>query len=351
MPSAPSQYLALAFADVPGRRRSRVAWTVLAGLAVASLAGMVLYRGFLPELELADDGFQAQLFYIGSLIGDGRIVDAAMDKALIAVHAVRLAAAAPLMAAETLFGPMGSLALLLLLLLPLVYRSLVMSDRWWALLPLALPFVVSGRSVMVAAGVGYVILFLLQPKARAWALWLGVWLANLSSASVLTSILLLVFVARADRRSSLARLHGAGALVLLLLSFTASLIDKLDGFTSGDAGYEAHAFDSENVVLAILSRATLLVSLTEGQYLRAAVYLAIAVFLVFKLASLMRDPRARLSRRVLLCCFSGVLMEGLGLFALFFPLFWLLLGQRRRRAGATGLPPPTRPAPLGGQIG
>lgn len=350
MPTA--QHLTVAFAGTPGRRTSGLVFTSIAGVVMAALAGLFLFRGFLPDLDAADDGFRTQLFYMGSLLSDGGFAAALADNALIGVHAARFMAAAPFLAAEAAAGPIGSLSLLLLLLLPLVYRSLVLRNRWWAMLPLALPFAVSGRSVLVAAGIGYVILFLLRPKARCWALWLGALLANLSSASVLTSMLLLLFVERADRRSNWARLHGAGVLALLLLSFLASLSEKLGGFSAGESGYEAHAFDSDNVALAVLGRATLLVSLAEGQYLRAIVYLAIAVFLVFKLASLMRDPHARLSRRVLLCCFSGLLMEGLGIFALFFPLFWLVISTRRARRPRM-LPPPASPggAAAGGRVG
>ncbi|MBX3625492.1 MAG: hypothetical protein KF892_10800 [Rhizobacter sp.] len=301
----------------------------LIAVLVVLVAGLFVYEGFLPPVDASEDGFQAQLLYVGSLLSDGELFSGAEDSSLVWVHLARLFAVSPFVSIELALGSAGSLVLLLLLLLPLVRYPV--EDKWspMQLVPLMLPLLVSGRSVLVSVGVAYVLIYLLRRDSGAWNLWLGLGFANLSSASVMTSLLLLVFV-NSEKTSKLgARLHWAAALFVLGLSFLASLIDKYQGFQVGSAGYEAHAFTSESLVLSIVSRSTLLVSFVEGQYMRFIVYLVIAAYLGFKLVSLLRDKEAQKGRHVLLCCFPGVLMEGLGVLALFFPLVWLMSGWRR----------------------
>lgn len=331
------------------RRRPHVlpVFPYVLAVLVVLLAGLVAYKGFLPPVDASEDGFQAQLLYVGSLLRDGELFSGAEESFLIWVHLARLFAVSPFVSIELVLGSPGSLVLLLLLLLPLVRYPV--EDKWspMQLVPLMLPLLVSGRSVLVSVGVAYVLIYLLRRDSGAWNLWLGLGFANLSSASVMTSLLLLVFV-NSEKTSKIgARLHRVAALVVLGLSFLASLIDKYEGFQVGSAGYEAHAFTSESLVLSIVSRSTLLVSFVEGQYLRFIVYLGIAAYLGFKLVSLLRDKEAQKGRHVLLCCFPGVLMEGLGVLALFFPLVWLVSGWRRdllevprpRRFRPRGAPP------------
>lgn len=58
--------------------------------------------------------------------------------------------------------------------------------------PSFLPLFVSGRSVLVAIGVGYIIFYLHENRSHL-KLWLGVLLIDLSSTLVFISLLLLIF--------------------------------------------------------------------------------------------------------------------------------------------------------------
>ncbi|CAN7187832.1 hypothetical protein [Rhizobacter sp. LjRoot28] len=289
------------------------------------LVGLRVHVGFLPPVEsLADDGFQSQMLYVLALLQEGNVVEGAAEGSLIWVHLGRLFAVAPFIGLDAVVGPLGSMVLLELALLPLVLASGAPGRRVLTLAPLALPLALSGRSVLVAVGVGYVILYLVRSDSRSWLLWLGIAFANLSSASMIAVATLLIFV----RQPAVSRRQGARllALVLVGLSLAASIIDKLGGFQSGAEGYGAHSIESNNLLLAVLSRGTLLVSLVEGQYARSVAYLLVAGYLLYKLMVLLRNPRAVLARRIILCCIPGVFLEGLGVVALLFPLLWLITG-------------------------
>jgi hypothetical protein len=316
------------------------------------LLGLRFYVGFLPDVGEAGDGFQSQILYIGSVLREGELLEATAENPLILVHLGRLAAVSVFLAVESVVGPSASLFLLLILLLPLVALCRRSVHRFVALLPLGLPLFISGRSVLVAAGVGYLLLFALSARGRKGMLWIGTLFANLSSASVLASILLLSFVRPDGRQSTSSLVQRALALAALAVSFGVSALDKSAGFKSGDVGYEAQpTFDSDNLFLIVLGRSTVIISLADGQYARAIVYLAIETFLLMKIVLLLRDSRMSLERRVLFCCLPGIFLEGLGVLAMFFPLVWLLLGVSftahlgRQQVGAPAAPPTRRRRP------
>jgi hypothetical protein len=316
-------------AGAPGRRthisNTSAEWLTM---LLVWLCGLVMYRGFLPELVDATDGFRSQIFFVLGLITDGSLLEVASENPLMWVHVGRLVAVAPFLGIEFVLGPAASLPLLLLLLLPLTRFAASSPHRMLRLLPLALPLFVSGRSVLVAAGLGYAVIFLTQPRARTWGLWLGTLFANLSSASVLASILMLLFVRAPSARRHAVVWQRLLVLLVLVMSFIASALDKAAGFSEGGEGYQAATFDSDNLFLIAIGRSTLLISLAEGDYLRAVVYFAIQAYLLLKIASLLVEPRLKLERRVLLCCVPGIFLEGLGVLAMFFPLVWLLLRVR-----------------------
>lgn len=306
-------------------------WVMLVSLAVLA-AGVLTGFQFLPAVE-GGDGFAMQISYVGSLLQGGELLASLDEGLLLLVHAARVAAVAPFLAAETLVGPAISLLMLLALLWPLTRVPGSRAHTALGLVPLLLPLAVSGRSVLVAVGVGYVVMHLLE-RRYGWMLWLGALLVNLSSASVLMALVVLLVGehsrVRLPRGLAWQRIV---VVVLLVASLGISLADKLAGFTAGSVGYEPHAFDSDNALLAVFSRSTLFVSLVEGQYLRALAYGAIALLLGIKLISALANPRQRVARRIVLCCAPGILLEGLGVIAMVFPLVWLLRGfaaDRRR---------------------
>jgi len=293
--------------------------------------GLWAYRGFLPRADALEDGFQSQLLYVASLLGGGALWDEMWRAPLVCVHFVRLIGVMPFVGPELLVWPKASLPVLLLAMWPLVRGRHQMNVSNRVLLALFLPLLVSGRGVLVAISVGYVILYLARVEKSKWFLWVGALFANLSSASVLVVILLLLFF----RRGAAAQVRRDGVdqdwsrrliLLLLMLSFLASLVDKLHGFGGGEVGYEGYSSSSHNVLVAILSRSTLWVSVVEGQYLRAAAYSAIFSLFFVKLMSIMRRSGNEGARRLMLCCLPGIFMEGLGVWAMFFPLIWLALG-------------------------
>lgn len=157
-------------------------------------------------------------------------------------------------------------------------------------------------------------------------LWFGALCANLSSASVLMALLLLLF-ARPRQPLAQRQWFQQSAVVLLLgLSLAVSVADKIAGFQGGETGYEAQAFGADNVFLTAISRATLLISFAEGQLARALVYSAIAAILLFNLTVKLRGKRSKGMRRVLLCGLPGIFLEGLGVVGLLVPLTWVFAG-------------------------
>lgn len=292
---------------------------------VLMLIGGAWFRiKFLPMTESGSDGFQEQLEYIVFILQDGTLGEEIAENWLLLIHVGRLLVVTPFLALEKWLGPIAQLCLLLLTLLPLVRLTFTDHPFLVSLLPLLLPFAVSGRSVLVTAGVAYIILFMLSERGRPWMLWFGLLAANLSSASVLIALLLLLFsqpLSTCVRRHELQR---GLAIILLLVSFFASAADKFTGFQTGEAGYES-TVSSGNPLLAALSRSTLIVSFEEGQYLRAVVYTVVAIYLLSKVAMLMAAPEAIGRRRMMLCCLPGIFLEGLGVLAMGFPLYWLLI--------------------------
>ena len=250
------------------------------------------------------------------------------DSLLPLLHVVRLANVFPFLAVEEAIGPIGPVALLLLLLLPLARVPGSRNQSLLTLIPLFLPILVSGRSVLVAIAVGFVVMSIIE-RHRNWMLFAGALLANLSSASVLMCIILLAVGDVKDFRNPLSRSQRIQRLIvfaLLLVSFGLSAVDKFTGFGSGDAGYAAHAFATDNIFLQVISRSTIAVSIVEGQYMRSLAYGGIAALLILKFLLAFTNPRQRIARRVVICCIPGLLLEGLGVIAMVFPFIWLLRG-------------------------
>jgi hypothetical protein len=185
---------------------------------------------------------------------------------------------------------------------------------------------VSGRGVLVAVAVGYVVMSIFE-KRQQWMLWVGILFANLSSASVLICLLILT-LARINRGKKLLtngqRIQHLIILCLLFVSLSLSIIDKVGGFAAGGAGYESHAFNSDSFFLQVISRSTLAVSFSEGQYLRLVAYGMISVALIMIFFSTFLIRKKSDARKILYCCVPGIFLEGLGVLAMTFPLIWVL---------------------------
>lgn len=305
-------------------------WGLLIAFATV-LAGVASGYQFLPQAEFGD-GFAMQISTAQILFIQWGGSDLLDESWLPLVHVARLVAVTPFLVTESVFGAFGPLALLLLLLWPLTQMPLNPGRSFFTLLPLLLPVLVSGRSVLVAVSVGLIAMHLIESR-HSWMLWVGGILCNLSSASVLMVLLLLLFSkTNRDRVKLTARILMQRIIVfaMLLSSLAVSALDKIVGFSEGNIGYQAHAFDTENLLLQVISRSTLAVSLFEGQYMRAFVYVVIAALLLASLFMALCRPNQHIGRRIVLCCAPGILLEGLGAMAMLFPLIWLL------RAGPIG---------------
>lgn len=304
-------------------KRERVGQIIAA--IVALVIGVVVNYHFLPGADV-DDGFSAQIGYVFGLFQADNIFGGLQENWLLLVHIVRVLAVIPFVYLEAWLGPAASLTLLLVLLLPLARVPGYRNQNLFALVPVFLPLFVSGRSVLVAIGVGYIVFYLHENRSHL-KLWLGVLLVNLSSASVFISLLLLIFwKSKFNFNNGPMSWSRLAAVVVLLGSFAISMLDKISGFQSGEVGYEGYGVDSDNILLVILSRSTLFFSFFEGQYLRVAAYGSIGAFLLFKLIALVFDQRSPIARRMVLCCLPGLFVEGLGVLAMVFPLTWLLTG-------------------------
>jgi len=296
----------------------------LAFLAVVAMGSFVLNVHFLPIAEFGEDGFQSQLFRVlVSFQQDSLLVDGA-ENPLVFVHILRTLAVAPFLIAEAFAGAPAQLTMLCMVLIPLVRRMHRQSGSLFSLLPLVLPLAISGRAVLVAAGIAYIVTYLLSPRASRLYLILGGLWVMLSSASILMALLLLAFATSRDR----TRHYGMTRWFMMLalaLALGASAADKIVGFQSGQAGYAANGIDSNNVVLVALSRSTVITSFIDGNYLRGLVYGLLSLYVLAKAVVLMISPGRGEMRRIVLCCLPGVPMEGLGMLALIFPLLWLFI--------------------------
>ncbi|HOY69304.1 MAG TPA: hypothetical protein PL131_01530 [Methylotenera sp.] len=281
---------------------------------------------FLPYSESAIDGFQSQMRHASEVLTGEASLDNDDGSGLEFVHIVRYIGVSPFLLLEVWLGTYASLTLLLcciLLVARPIYKEHPSVIR---LLPFTLPLFLSGRSVLVALGVACIILSIYNYKHRYWMLWAGLIWVNLSSASVLSAIFLLIFLKpNHQQNNKVYNLQTKLALLLLILSLLASLINKYYGFQSGAAGYEAYETSTDNLLLTALSRSTLLVSLAEDQYLRGFAYLTVIVYLLYLMFFSIFFGRDKNNRTMLLCCISGIFFEGLGVVALFFPLFWVFL--------------------------
>lgn len=299
----------------------------LVAFVVFAIGTFYLDFSFFPDSESASDGFQSQIIHASEILAGETSLDNEDGSGLEYVHIVRLIAVSPFLLLDDWLGAYAALFLLLCFILLVVRPIYKEKPSIIRLLPFTLPFFLSGRSVLIALGVAFIILSIYNYKHRYWMLLAGLLCVNLSSASVLSAIFLLIFLKpKHQQNNKFYNLQTKLALFLLILSLLASVINKYYGFQSGSAGFEAYEVSTDNLFLSVISRSTLLVSFADNQYLRGFTYLIILVYLLYRilLSSFYRHDKN--IRTMLLCCVSGVFLEGLGVIALFFPLYWVFLG-------------------------
>jgi hypothetical protein len=287
-------------------------------MMLAGLIAVFIPRTFLEldEVSILTDGFASQVMYVLNVLGSGS--DLSDEKALFFVHMVRTLVAVVFQFANAIGGPVLEVLLLSLLVWPVLDLFVGRPRRLIGLVLFFLVFLISFRSVLVCVSVGYLFLYQLRSKKNIFLL-ASFFFSSLSSGAVLLCVLLLA------RNGRQVFTRGVGYLtyaVLMVTSLAISLADKFDGFNAGDAGYEATIGNSTGIVAAI-SRNTIIVSILEGNYVRAAVYGFIAVMLLVFLVSSFLRPQTRWYRYILVAGLPVLGMEGLGVVALIIPLLMI----------------------------
>lgn len=294
----------------------RLTLTLLVGVL-----GYFLPRTFLTldEITVYSDGYANQVFYVLTVLQSGG--DMFQESPLFFIHLVRTGVALFFQAINAMGGPVLEVLVLSLLVWPVLDLFVGSARRRLGLVLFFLVFVLSFRSVLVSISIGYLLLF--QLRRPKWRYLLASFVfGSLSSGAVL---LCAILVLREGRHLFARGAAYVTYLVLVLVSLAISGADKLAGFNSGDAGYEATVGNSTGL-LAAVSRNTILVSFMNGDYARGAVYSAILVFVLAFAVHSYFTPKAAWYRVILVAGIPVMMLEGLGTVALLVPLLMLAAG-------------------------
>lgn len=330
------------------RTNSRPTPTTIVSLAVVSavvvVIGVLRDYSFLPNRGL--DGFLYQIEYARGLLAAGDW-NAFWDDPLSLIHVLRYAVVWPFLTSEQILGPAGSLTLLLLLLWPLLISFRPQRGDWRDIayfaarfVVLLLPLAVSGRTVLVAAGMGYLVSGIMMRPFSGWRMFLGCLAAVLSSASVLFSIAVLLAAGNwRDRSGSFYAAKGF-FLILVIGLFMPSLFAKAEGFSTGAVGYaiEQQASPETTIlqdevgtgpiaaVQRVIMRSTVVESFREGNTARLVLYIVLfgAAWAYVFWSAAVRHWHPMLVVLVILS--SGILLEGLALWPILLPLVWAYTG-------------------------
>lgn len=322
-------------------------------LALLAVSILVVFVGasrdytFLPNR--LTDGFAAQIEYIRDPIFAGRWSEILLSPLKI-VHTLRFLAAWPFLAAEDHFGSIGSLSLLLLCTWPLVLSFRPSNGGWRdyaymaaRFLPLLLPLVVSGRTVLVIAGMGYLVSGLLARPFSLPRIMAGCFLAALSSASILFTIVFLLVGGGGRGRSRAFDIAKWVTVALAFAIFMPSLLAKIEGFSKGAGGYtyenrQEDQYGSDRRyedgfgtgvvpgLKRVLARSTVAESYREGNFLRLSVYLGLLSGALTYAAWAIFMRRWNFIATVLCVLSLGIFIEGLALWPMIFPLVWAYTG-------------------------
>lgn len=305
-------------------------------LALSTVFLIVLgYYGdyhFLPEQN--GDGFVYQIDFIQGVVETGQLHELLNDP-LYFIHFLRWLVTYPFIALDSLIGSTSSLFLLAVLIAPLLLSFSKTENDWrgrtllYMRLPIMLmPLAVSGRTSLVAIGMGYIVAGVMRRPFSLSALILGSVLSVLSSASVMLTIAVLVFIGNRNRSRKFF-VTKAVLVFCLMAIFIPSVVAKIYGFSTGAPGYLSVeeerlglVIDKTTAIGRILSRSTLSQSYVDGNFARMGLYLLFVagVALHFLLVAVRRERH--LFSSVFLCLCGGILFEGLGVWLLLFPLIW-----------------------------
>lgn len=366
--------------DMGSRIEQREKALIVASILCVAMLGFYFDYQFLPDITSGGansgdlvanryaqgDGLGHQINMMRLLIERGEIAPF-FEEPLFIVHMFRFLLIAPFELIERFFGAPGQLIVLGLLCAPLIinfrpvgkYSVLLFAAR----LPiLVFPLLVSGRTTLVAIGMGYLMIGLL--RRRRVSLVLGGALSVLSSASIILSMMMCVLYGNSYRSRGFW-IYRAVLFFMLSLALLPSVIEKTGGFYGGSAGYQsaseisemlqeyaneqknkAREFSSDiptpkytidfsvefekigipkkysNFLDRIISRSTIYISYSYDQRLRLCIYISIALANIF--AVLFDLFRRRFSPFFCSLVFlsGGLLVEGLGAWTLLWPLVW-----------------------------
>jgi len=304
--------------------------------AIVVLAATLRGYSFIPNRGA--DGFLNQIEYVQKLL-EFNSIEPFLENPLNILHALRYLVIYPFLILENILGPPGSMALLQLLLWPLliVFRP----QRWdWRegarLIILTLPLAVSGRTVLVVAGMGYLVSGAMKRPFSGWHLFIGCLLAALSSASLMLSVAVLAVAGNWRDRSRAYYVAKAFYLLMLVSLFLPALVAKAEGFSSGAPGYayeEDLQGDEDSLgsgplaaMQRIILRSTVVESYRHENYPRVVLYLALfaAAWINICWSAATRNPHPLLV--VLAILSSGILLEGLALWPVLLPIIWAYTG-------------------------
>ena len=324
--------------------------------ALVAVLAVTRHYSFFPNTM--SDGFFAQVQYVKGLISTGQWSSIILDPLTI-VHLVRFVLVSPFLAAQNLLGPAASATMICVLMWPLL-MEFPSSDRngfrstlniTARLSILFLPLLVSGRTVMVFAGMGYLVAGVLAKPNSGLKILVGALLGSLSSASLFLSLALLVFVRKnSERPPAFYRWKNFVALLILIM-IVPSMWAKVSGFSEGAPGYELSMEEmggEETIAIAegdihgpvaalqrVLVRSTVVQSYMSEDYARLTFYLimwgAAVIYLIRSIVGRNWNSMAV----ILLVLSTGVLVEGLSVWPLLFPVIWVFTGDvvKKRRTG------------------
>ena len=336
--------------------------------ATALVAILAVFRDFSFFPNRVSDGFFEQIEYVRGLIANDQW-SVLLSDPLTVVHLVRFSLVSPFLAAETLFGPAASVTMLCLLLWPLLIAFTTNDNNGWKsvlfaalrLSILMLPLLVSGRTVLVAAGMGYLVVGVLVRPYSGWKMLIGVLLGTLSSGSLFLSLAVLFLVGNNKSRSAAFYKWKICMVLVIMLIIAPSIFAKFYGFTNGASGYEisdndvllgapendaqripTNIFegDGEQIIGAVgggsqgpvaaiqrlLVRSTVVQSYLTGNYARLALYALLWGAAAWYVIGALVDRHWHSMLVVLLILSTGVLVEGLSVWPLLFPVIWVFSG-------------------------
>jgi len=347
------------------RPENVVFWLVGACVLVA---GQLLNYRFIGGIDIdlvgsrgVLDGFNSQIVFVQNLFLSGDY-SPLFTSSVYFIHVLRFLVSLPFMSAESLIGSTGSLSLLILLAFPLsrafrAKNSGALQGLVFSLIrsaPLVIMLLVSGRTMVVALGAGYLVYGLYHVgRTEVFAIILGALLLGMSSGALICGalcvvVILLRMLASKVKFSPKDLLSVSSVFVVLGLLVLPSIQAKFDGFSTGNKGYttftegpanpqyskpvveqsvaEVIGIEAQTGPLVflnrVLTRSTLFVSFAYGQHLRLALYLGMLMSALLYVVWTLSTKRSLKFALPVAALSLGLLLEGAAAWAVLFGLVW-----------------------------